>query len=118
MLSDIALRAPWKVIPSSLTWVSMWLPAVVKPRSDVHSEGHLTTHTPEHADQLMPVGGDRGAGDRHEIDDFAHTRLGQKTGDEDGGVRVVELLPGEGVDRGPGAQMSAAIIVQQRSRRY
>ena len=52
----------------------------------------------------MPVGGDRGAGDRHEIDDFAHTRLGQKTGDEDGGVRVVELLPGEGVDRGPGAK--------------
>jgi hypothetical protein len=48
----------------------MWLPAVVKPGSDVHNEGHLTAHAPEHAYQLVPVGGDRGTGDRHEVDDF------------------------------------------------
>ena len=63
----------------------------------------------------MPVGGDRGTGDWHEIDDFAHTRLGEKASDEDGGVRVVELVPGECVDSWSTAQVSTAIIVQQRA---
>ena len=39
----------------------------------------------------------------------------RKRGDEDCGVRVVELLPGKGVDRWSSAQVSTVIIVQQRA---
>ena len=74
-------------------------PAVVEPRGDLYGESHLTAYAPNQAYELMPVGCNRGAGNRHEIEDFADTCLGEETRDEDGGVGIVELLSPESVGR-------------------
>jgi hypothetical protein len=42
--------------------------------------------------------------DRHEVDDFADGCLGVEAGDEDGAVRVVELLLGKRIDCWAGPQ--------------
>ena len=93
----------------------MWLAAVVEPRSNVQSEGHLTAYAPQHANQPVPGRGNLRTGNRHEVDHFTDTRLGQKTRDEDGGVRIVELLPIEDIDRRSDPEVPALIIVQQRA---
>ena len=88
-------------------------PAVVEPRGDVYGERHLTAYAPNQPYELMPVGCHRGADNRHEIEDFADACLGEETGDEDGGVGIVELLSPESVGRRRSPQVAAVIMVQQ-----
>ena len=91
----------------------VWLAAVVEPRCNVQSEGHLTPYAPQHANQPVPRRGNLRTGNRHEVDHFTDTCLGQKTRDENGSVRIVELMPIEGINRRSDPEVPALIIIQQ-----
>ena len=93
----------------------MSLAAVVKTRLDVQREGHLTANTADHAYELMPVGGHGATGDRHEIDNFPNTRLGQESRHKDGGVWIVKLPSGKGLGGWSDCEVSALIMIQQRA---
>ena len=89
------------------------LTTVVEPRCDVDLERHLAPHTPEHADQPVRRRGDPAAGDRHEVDELPHPRLGHETGDQDRGVREVQLLAAEDLHGRPHPEMTTALVVEQ-----
>ena len=72
---------------------------VVEGRAALQTKGHPAADDADSADQL--VRHSAGAADRHVILDLAHAVVVQEAGDEDGGVRPVELLVPE-VGRRPG----------------
>jgi hypothetical protein len=57
---------------------------------------HLTSHAPDQPNDPVTVCREL-ASDRHEIDDLSDTRLGHEAGDQDRGIREVDLLAGEDV---------------------
>ncbi len=69
----------------------------------------LAADDPDSPDQLVPHRA--GAADRHVILDLAHAILVQEAGDEDGGVRPVELLAPELVAGRCDAEPTALVVV-------
>jgi hypothetical protein len=89
------------------------LAAVVEPRRDLDIERDLPAHAPQHPDE--PVTRFRcDAGERHEVDHFTHAGLGHEPGDQNCGVREVELTHLERVVTGPDAAVTPLVGVEQR----
>src|SRR5215216_992588 len=66
------------------------LPTVVEARLDLHLEGHPPPHA-QYA-SYQAVGLAACGHDRHEVQNFCHAVGAQETGDEDVGIREVELF--------------------------
>jgi hypothetical protein len=75
---------------------------------------HLTSHAPDQPNDPVTVCREL-ASDRHEIDDLSDTRLGHEAGDQDRGIREVDLLAGEDVHGRGHSEVPAAVVVQQRA---
>ena len=90
------------------------LSAVVEPWRAVEHEPHLTAHAAHRPDQPVAVGCPLRVLDRHEVDHLADAAGGHEPGDQDGGVREVEL-PGDVVGAlGGDPEVPAALAVEQR----
>ena len=76
-------------------------------------EAHLAPDAPDHPHEPVPVRGDD-AGDRHEVDHLTDAGLGHEPGDEDRGVREVQLLAGDGLHGGPDPEVPPSLVVEQR----
>ena len=87
-------------------------PAVVEPWRDLHLEGHPAADAVQHPHQPM-VGGDRGAGRRHEVDHLAHPVGGEEPGHQYGGVGEVHLLGLVTGALGTDPEAAAAVVVEQ-----
>jgi hypothetical protein len=61
----------------------------------------------------MAVGGPLGMVDRHEVQDLADAALAQEPGDQDGAVRLVELLDDMVGVLGGDAEVAALVVVEQ-----
>lgn len=88
-------------------------PAVVEARPALKGEVDGPPHGTDAADQGVPVGGGAGPVRGHEVDPLAHSVRRQESGDEDGGVRVVELLAGPVGMLGGQPHVPAAVVVEQ-----
>ena len=90
-----------KTTPCSVSWVSCARAPVVEPRRDrrPRSPSRPRTHRTIRTSRWLSVG--RPAGQRHEVEHLADAVLGEEAGDQDRGVREVELLAGV-VARRPG----------------
>jgi hypothetical protein len=64
---------------------------IVETRLAIKPEPHRAAHDPHHPDQAVSVSG-RGTGDRHEVDDLAHTVGTQEAGEQDRCSGKVQLL--------------------------
>ena len=87
---------------------------VVEGRTALQMKRHHAAHHPDSADQFIRHGAR--AANRHIILDLTHALLVQETGDEDGGVRPVELLVPEVVAGRGNAEPPALPVVQQRGK--
>jgi hypothetical protein len=88
--------------------------AVVEPRLQLHEELHLAARYPNLTDDPVAVG--RPAFDhRHEVLHLADAIGSQETGDQDRGIREVQLLGDVVVGGRPDAEIAALFGVQQRA---
>ena len=92
---------------------SMSPAGIVEAGLDVDDEAHGAAHDTDESDDPMTVGR-RPVGDRHEVDDLADPALAHEPGDQDGGVREVQL-PGHVVDaRWSEPEVPTAVGVEER----
>jgi hypothetical protein len=89
------------------------LAAVVEPGRDVDLEGDPSPHASHHPQDPVVRGGLL-AGRRHEVDHLADSVLGHEPGDQDGGVRKVQLPAGDAGAGRPHPEVAAAFLVEQR----
>ena len=83
---------------------------IVEGGSALQMKRDTTADNADAPDQFFPYSAD--AADRHVILDFSHTFVVQKTGDEDSGVRPVELLVPKIVSGGGNSKAPAFVIVK------
>ena len=85
------------------------LPSVVEPRRDVQVELHPAPDTAEQPHDPVVLRRLGAARHRHEVDHLTHAGFGEEAGDENGGVRQVQLLGLECVLRRPHAEVAALL---------
>jgi hypothetical protein len=86
---------------------------VVEPRLKVHHETHRAAYHAQLPHQPVPVR--RGSsGDGHEVVDLTDSVRGHEPGDQDRGVRKIQLLADIVVPVGSDPEMAAAAGIEQR----
>jgi hypothetical protein len=88
---------------------------VVEARLDLDAEGQLASHAEHTPDQPVPEHAAGRVVDRHEVLHLADAALGEEAGDQDIGVREVELLGRPAVCRRGDPVVAAATPVEDRA---
>jgi hypothetical protein len=89
------------------------LEPVARPGRQAHAHPAPASHTGDPAHQSLPVLGVVGPQERHEVLHLDHPVLGEEAGDQDGGVREVELVRAPGLVRRSDPPAAALLGVQQ-----
>ena len=91
----------------------MGLAAVVEPRGALHREPDLAADTAHHPDQPVAVADLMRVLDGHEVQHLANPVGGHEPGDQDGGVREVQLPGDVVVTLGADAEAPTVVVVKQ-----
>jgi hypothetical protein len=105
-LEDRAIRAHLELVRGA---------PVVEAGRDFEVERHRAARDAQHPDDGVTIGRDPRPVDRHEVADLADAIRRQEPGDQDRGVRKVQLLGDDIRLGGPQAKLSALAAIEQRS---